>query len=112
MKLYSFELNDFRTLEIKRTVLDVEEKPKTYITKKICSRRIRKEDIGKIVGTYTKSVVLKEDDFEKAKKLFLEMLTIKVDVYKKRISNIEDEIIVVQRNIEKLKKYQIQNMEE
>lgn len=73
MKLYKFVFSDYLRKIIKKCVLECEEKPKTFISKdKGFKSRIPKDEIGVVqswVGLY---VLLLEDDFEKAKSIYLD----------------------------------------
>lgn len=72
MKLYEFIFSTYRA-DIRKDVLDVEEKPKTYIaTNTTWKSRINKSDIGN-VDPYN-HVYLLEDDEKKARELFCEKL--------------------------------------
>lgn len=72
MKLYKFSFSTYR-LDVRKEVLEVEEKPKTYMTTKTAWKtRINKSDIGK-VNAYD-NVYLLEDDEKKARELFCEKL--------------------------------------
>lgn len=85
MKLYKFELTTYAKTEITKGVIEVEEKPKTYkvLSGRYCSR-INKSDIGIAISPgYT--VILLEDDMEKAKEIFAENLKRKILVEKESI---------------------------
>lgn len=72
MKLYKFSFSTYRA-DVRKEVIDVEEKPKTYITtSKPWKSRINKSDIGQ-VNAYN-NVYLLEDDEKKARELFCERL--------------------------------------
>ena len=103
MKLYKFELSTYGKTEITKGVIEVEEKPKTYKVLSGCYySRINKSDIGIAISLgYT--VILLEDDMEKAKEIFAENLKRKILVEKEsieqkiksgneRISNLEKAI--------------------
>lgn len=86
MFLYKFYLNTWRTVEIKKEILIVEEKPKTYMTTNECWRtRILKSDIGVLSGYSDSTLYLLEDDMEKAKKIFAESLKYKIEREKLKI---------------------------
>ena len=103
MKLYKCELSTYGKTKITKRVIEAEEKPKTY---KVLSghyfSRINKSDIGIAISLgYT--VILLEDDMEKAKEIFAENLKRKILVEKEsieqkiksgneRISNLEKAI--------------------
>ena len=69
-KLYKFSLNSWDK-KMSKDVLELEEKPKTYMTTNTTWKtRIRKSDIGKV--TEYDEVQLLEDDERKARELFCE----------------------------------------
>ena len=79
MKLYKFVLSSFNGTKIKRTVLEAEEKPKTYsIFDGRWTSRVNKKDIGLASGWSGDTVILLEDDIEKAKEIFTEYLKRKI----------------------------------
>ena len=83
MKLYKFELSTYGKTEITKGVIEVEEKPKTYKVLSGCYySRINKSDIG-IASGHT--LILLEDDIEKAKDIFTENLKRKISVEKASI---------------------------
>lgn len=72
MKLYKFSFSTYRA-DVRKEVLEVEEKPKSYITTNTdWKSRINKSDIGR-VNAYD-NVYLLEDDEQKARELFCEKL--------------------------------------
>lgn len=86
MYLYKFNLNIYANFAIIREVLEVEEKPKTYITtKSVWKTRILKSDVGVISGYDMLTVYLLEDDKEKAREMLVESLKSKVEKEKSRI---------------------------
>lgn len=88
MKLYRFYLSIRRVGTVSRTVLDVEEKPKTYIEKKqYYSSRISKSDVGVLSGYDNNILYLLDDDIEKAKSMFAESLKGKIESEKRTIEN-------------------------
>lgn len=88
MYLYRFELNTWRETKITRTVVEVEEKPKTYMTvNERWKTRILKSDVGVLSGYDNRTLFLLEDDIEKATKIFVESLKNKIEAEKKRIQN-------------------------
>lgn len=87
MELYRFDLSTWRDVKITKIVLEVEEKPKTYITNERCKQRIPKSEIGVASGYSNERVYLLEDDMEKAKSIFLEVLNGKIKGEKRRIEN-------------------------
>lgn len=88
MYLYKFELNTWRETKIARTVVEVEEKPKTYIKTGVLSNtRILKSDVGVLSGYNNGILYLLEDDMKKATQIFVESLKNKIEAEKKRIQN-------------------------
>ena len=87
MKLYRFNLSSWRDTKITKTVLEVEEKPKTYITNEGWKQRIPKSEIGVASGYSNEIVYLLEDDMEKAKSIILEVLKGKIESEKRKIEN-------------------------
>jgi len=88
MKIYLYEL---RELFIDKPgclltcdELEAEEKVKTYTFKKYCSPRIYKSEIGCVKKSYSNQLYLLEKDDEKAKKLFRNYLSERLDAEKKR----------------------------
>lgn len=91
MKLYRFTLSTWRGVKIHKNVLEVEEKPKTYIEKGEYSRsRILKSDVGVLSGYDRCTLYLLEDDMKKAKSMFIESLKKKIEIEKQRIENITE----------------------
>lgn len=85
MKIYKFSLYRLDS-RISKKVLEVEEKPKTYVTTNtIRKERISKSDIGR-VNSYD-DVYLLEDDEKKAKELFCEKLKSNIHIEQGRIEN-------------------------
>ena len=88
MYLYKFELNTWIETKITRMVVEVEEKPKTYMTINECWKtRILKSDVGVLNGYSNSTLYLLEDDMEKATQIFIESLKNKIEAEKKRIQN-------------------------
>ena len=88
MKLYKFTLSTWRGTKVSRTVLEVEEKPKTYIMRgNICDTRILKSDVGVVSGYSNNTLYMLEDDMEKAKSMFAESLKGKIKSEKLKIEN-------------------------
>lgn len=88
MYLYKFELNTWIKTKITRTVVEVEEKPKTYIKACVsCNTRILKSDVGVLSGYDNGTLYLLEDDIEKATEIFVESLKNKIEAEKKRIED-------------------------
>ena len=88
MHLYKFELNTWRKTEITRAVVEVEEKPKTYIkVGSMFNTRILKSDVGVLSGYDNGTLYLLEDDMEKAKGIFVESLKNKIEAEKNRIQS-------------------------
>lgn len=90
MKLYKFCFSKCRPT-VNRYVLEVEEKPKTYMTTETCWRtRIGKSDIGTVDGF--DNVYLLEDDERKAKEIFCEKLKGEIVRKKSCIEDVKKEI--------------------
>ena len=88
MNLYKFTLSTLSGINVKRTVIEVEEKPKTYIEKKqYRSLRILKSDIGVLSGYDNNTLYMLEDDMEKAKSMFAESLKGKIESEKLKIES-------------------------
>lgn len=88
MYLYKFELDTWRETKITKTVVEVEEKPKTYMTvNERWKTRILKSDVGVLSGYYGSTLYLLEDDTEKATQIFVESLKNKIEAEKKRIQS-------------------------
>lgn len=88
MYLYEFKLNTWRKTEITRTVVEVEEEPKTYMTVKERWRtRISKSDVGVLSSYNNVTLYLLEDDMKKATQIFVESLKNKIEAEKKRIQS-------------------------
>lgn len=79
MQLYKFVLSTHNSTKITRTVLEAEEKPKTYsVFDGMWTSRVNKNDIGVVSGLSGRNVILLEDDIEKAKEIFSENLKRKI----------------------------------
>lgn len=79
MKLYKFDFFDYLRKGIKKCVLECEEKPKTFISKDRGFRsRIPREEIGTVQSWTGLYVLLLEDDFEKAKSIYLDYYSSKI----------------------------------
>lgn len=90
MKLYKFSFSIYRT-DVRKEVLEVEEKPKTYMTNNTAYKtRINKSDIGR-VNLYD-NVYLLEDDEKKARELFCEKLRSDICTEKGRIESANERI--------------------
>ena len=86
MKLYKFMLTTYRETKITKQVLEAEEKPKTYsVFDDMWTSRVNKKDIGVASGYFGDTVILLEDDMEKAKEIFAENLKRKILVEKESI---------------------------
>ena len=86
MKLYKFMLTTYRETKITKQVLEAEEKPKTYsVFDGMWTSRVNKKDIGVASGYFGDTVILLEDDMEKAKEIFAENLKRKISVEKESI---------------------------
>ena len=97
MKLYKFMLTTYGETKITKQVLEADEKPKTYsVFDGMWTSRVNKKDIGVASGYFGDTVILLEDDMEKAKEIFAENLKRKISVEKESIEqkiNIGNEII-------------------
>lgn len=88
MYLYKFELSIWRETKIIRTVVEVEEKPKTYIKVGFMfNTRILKSDVGVLSGYDNGILYLLEDDMKKATEIFVKSLKNKIEAEKKRIQD-------------------------
>lgn len=88
MKLYRFYLDTWKGAKVSREVLEVEEKPKTYIKRgNFCNTRILKSDVGVLSGYNNNTLYLLEDDMEKAKFMFAESLKHKIEREKQKIES-------------------------
>lgn len=98
MQIYKFSFNTYRhEPNIEKYILEVEEKPKTYMTTNTTWKtRINKSDIGR-VDNYNNVYIL-EDNEKKAKELFCEKL--RSDVQRQR-----GIIADAEKDIEKLEKF-------
>ena len=86
MQLYKFVLSTYNSTKITRTVLEAEEKQKTYsIFDGRWTSRVNKMDIGVAIGLRGDTVILIEDDIKKAKEIFTEDLKRKISDEKKSI---------------------------
>ena len=86
MKLYKFILTTYVETKITKQVLEAEEKPKTYsVFDGMWTSRVNKKDIGVASGYFGDTVILLEDDMEKAKEIFAENLKRKISVEKESI---------------------------
>lgn len=100
MKLYKFCFTTYGE-NFNKYVLEVEEKPKTYMTTEAGWRtRINKSDIG-IVDSYD-NVYLLEDDEKKAREIFCDRLNSEIEREK---SKIEDSNKRIKRMEEIIKKF-------
>ena len=88
MKLYQFTLSTGKSIEVLKKILEVEEKPKTYIKRgAYTATRILKSDIGILSGYDNSTLYLLEDDEEKAKSIFIELLKNRILREKQNIEN-------------------------
>lgn len=88
MKLYKFTLYTWSDVKVSRTVLEVEEKPKTYMTvNERWKTRILKSDVGVLSGYDNNTLYMLEDDMEKAKSIFAELLKGKIESEKQRMKS-------------------------
>ena len=102
MKLYKFVLSTHNSTKITRTVLEAEEKPKTYsVFDGMWTSRVNKNDIGVVSGLSGRNVILLEDDIEKAKEIFTQDLKRKISDEKE---SIEEKIKSGTKRISELEK--------
>lgn len=88
MQLYKFVLSTYNSTKIKRIVLEAEEKPKTYNTfDGMWKSRVNKKDIGVAIGWSGNTVILLEDDMEKAKEIFAQDMKRKISEEKESIES-------------------------
>ena len=100
MKLYKFSLFTWRGTKVSREVLEVEEKPKTYMTvNERWKTRISKSDIGVLSGYDNSTLYLLEDDMEKAKSIFAESLKYKIEMEKEKIERYKNKIAEYENGI-------------
>lgn len=100
MKLYKFSFSTYR-LGVRKEVLEVEEKPKTYITTNTdWKSRINESDIGR-VNMYN-NVYLLEDNDQKARELFCEKLRSDICKEQGRIKSANKRISEYENLIEEL----------
>ena len=86
MKLYKFMLDMYVETKITKQVLEAEEKPKTYnVFDGMWTSRVNKKDIGVVREYCRDTVILLEDDMEKAKEIFAENLKRKISDEKESI---------------------------
>lgn len=109
MKLYKFYLSTWKCVKVSREVLEVKEKPKTYIMRGcVCDTRILKSDIGIVSGYSGNTLYLLEDDIEKAKASFSDSLKKKIEreklMLESRIKDSNELIAKYERGIEDLLK--------
>lgn len=97
MKIYKFE---FSAKKLKKTVLDADEKPKTYVIYGTWKYRINKSDVGVVTGFYKDTVYLPEDNEKLAVSLLIEdrknLLEIETKSYEKQKSRIENDIQILE----------------
>lgn len=100
MKIYKFSLRSWDN-KVDKEVLEVEEKPKTYMTNNTAYKtRINKSDIGR-VNLYD-NVYLLEDDEKKARELFCEKLRSDICTEKGRIESANERISEYENLIKEL----------
>lgn len=86
MKLYKFMLTTYGETKITKQVLEADEKSKTYrVFDSMWTSRVNKKDIGVAIGYCGDTVILLEDDIEKAKEIFAENLKRKISFKKESI---------------------------
>lgn len=113
MNIYEFQINTWsKNLDLEKRTLEVEEKPKTYtVTSGAYYSRINKSDIGIISGYSKDTVLLLEDDIEKAKELFLKELERRISVEETRIKSANKSIEQLKKQIGELSLYEIKESE-
>lgn len=100
MKLYKFSFSTYSP-GVGKEVIDVEEKPKTYMTTNTTWKtRINKSDIGR-VNAYD-NVYLLEDDEKKARELFCEKLRSDIRTEQGRIESANKRISEYENLIKEL----------
>ena len=109
MKLYKFMLTTYGETKITKKVLEAEEKPKTYsVFDGRWTSRVNKKDIGVASGWSGDTVILIEDDIEKAKKIFTQDLKRKISDEKEsieaKIKSGNDRISDLEKTIEEIGK--------
>ena len=105
MKLYKFYLSTWKGIKVSREVVEVEEKPKTYIKRGIvCDTRILKSDVGVLSGYDNNTLYLLDDDMEKAKSIFAESLKYKIEMEKEKIERCKNKIAEYEKSIAELLK--------
>lgn len=105
MKLYKFSLCMWKGVNVSREVLEVEEKPKTYMTvNERWKTRISKSDIGVLSGYENTTLYLLEDDIEKAKTIFAKSLKHKIEMEKETIERCKKHIEEYENGIVELLK--------
>ena len=105
MKLYKFTLSTWKDVKVLREVLEVEEKPKTYMTvNERWKTRILKSDVGVLSGYDNDTLCLLEDDMEKAKSMFAESLKYKIEMEKEKIERCKNKIAEYENGIAELLK--------
>ena len=88
MKLYKFTLSTWRKVSVSREVLEVEEKPKTFIVVgNTWNTRILKSDVGVVSGYSNETLYLLDDDMKKANAIFAKSLRGKIEKEKQQIEN-------------------------
>lgn len=102
MKLYKFMFTTYGGTKITKKVLEAEEKPKTYsVLDGMRPSRVNKKDIGVASEYCGYTVILLEDDMEKAKEIFAENLKRKILDVKE---SIEKKIKIGNKMISELEK--------
>lgn len=109
MKLYEFKFDSWRSKNlIDKTVLEAEEKPKTYkvIYKNVCNKTVKKSDIGNVTGYSNDTVYLLEDNLDKAKELFAKELENKIVISTNKIERLKEDIEKYKNKIDGISKFQ------
>lgn len=103
MKLYIYRFwgDEFSCSEV-----DVEEKPKTYIITKECEfgykgQRIRKDEIGALIGCNRDMVILTEKDKKKAVEMLISRQSTIVESCRVRLEYEEKKLETIKAELEK-----------
>lgn len=103
MFVYKYELHACNILSILKTVIECDEKPKTYQPKTKYDSRIRKSEIGVVSSTYYESVYLLEDDFVKAKDLLIKHYESEIDRKRSYLEQLQNKIKGMEKKLVDIK---------
>lgn len=105
MKLY-FYINNFRDNKgIEMEECEVRETPTRYypitnFPNRFYSSYVNKSDIGIVISRWNdKSIIIKEPDFELAKRLFIEQMEKEIEAEKDKIEKIKERIKEKENNL-------------